>query len=286
MSSEESRTPLGRPRLRTQEEIRAACIRGGVDLLTTGGLQIDMRGLTIEAAAKVVGIPRASSYRAWKSDAPDSRASQGTFQSAVAVQVLSNVVAEDGEVFEAVLELLASIAGAEEPLDIAEMIAQMSEAERTNAFARCVAAGTIANLDSLRDNTLFHVHAGLVAALNSQESPAPAVSAAMADGDALAATRWVDLYRFMFAIFGMRMKAHYQFEHLALAGAALAFGLGQKQHYDFSNTLRRPVADPVTGERIFDDTPWNLFGAGSMGLIAEFCEADPTSGQPTDPRQA
>ena len=279
-----SKKPRGRPHLRSPEEVRAASIAGGIKVLTASGLEIGMRGVTIEAAAKAAGIPRASIYRVWKRESPESPGPQQEFQVAVAVEILSNFVIEQAGVFDAVLDVMSEVTGRSEPLEIAAAIGEMTDAQRRNAFARTLAAGTLANIASLHNNSLFHTQAGLLASINSQGEPPRPMVEAMLNGEALGEVRWVELYEFIFATFGMRMKAHYRYEHLALAGVALSTGLGQRQFSAHLNKIDRPVADPSTGELVPDGTEWNLFGVSSMGLISEFCEADDCSPFPTDPR--
>ena len=247
------------------------------------GLEIGMRGVTLEAAAKASKMPRASVYRAWKRDSPGSPGPQQEFQTAVAVQILSGHVMEQAGIYDPVLEMLGELTAKKEPLEIAAGIAAMTEPQRMNAFARTLAVGTIANIASLRGNTLFHTQAGLLASLNTQHEPAESMMDAMVAGEAGSEVRWVELYQFVFAIFGMRMKPHYKYEHLALAGVALSTGLGSRQFSEHLEGITRPVVDPDTGHKVIDDTVWNLFGAASMGLVSEFCEADPESTHPTNP---
>jgi len=152
-------------------------------------------------------------------------------------------------------------------------------------FARVVAAGTTANRADLADNQLWHAQISLTASLHSRLDKSDQEHEALIDAERVAANKWVQFYQLMLGAFGIRIEPHYDWPDLALAAASLTEGITLRQQSPEHDVVQRPIRTLDGGKAIDPDTHWTLFGVAAMGLITEFCEADPDVAYGIDPHR-
>lgn len=222
-----------------------------------GGLALSLEQLNLERVIQRAGVPRTTVYRIWEN------------KDAFLVDLLCDLAGSSWH---------RTVAFSPATLDVvmrtylANMNRLYDNASRYQVVRELVRVGAERNFMEVCTSPEWQTYVALTATAMSlpDEDARGRVVAALKDAERIFVSRMVRFYALMMEVLGLRLRAPFSLEQLAVTGAAVVEGLG----------LRLVINPTVVQGRVewpsLDDkeVPWSLAAIGFLGILEEFVELD------------
>lgn len=256
-----------RKRRFTREQARDALVQAGLELLAEEGPTTGLGAISLAAAISRSGVPTPSAYRLYASD--DS-GPQSHYERDLISAMLESVDAGESAVEATLVELLGPAVDLSDSADAATLAHQLRQLLR-DAGDRLVPAALSAPNTAVQMSVMAAAQAG-----HLDDEVVDALRRSEFDSGQLLQVR----YRELGAVFGMRLRTGWTWDHLgatlatALRGASLCNGLVPGGDSD----IERPTGADGQIEG------WSLLAVQLEGIVMAAFERDPRVVNGVDPQ--
>ena len=234
------------------DQAREAVLAAGRALLRERGLQPGFGNVTFNDAISRSGVPRGSAYRLWSLS--DSRKPQDAFWDDLLVTTIASGSTNETETTHAVVDDYLSAQH--------DLVNNGTPADKAHILRETIRLGAEANIKSLAQSPEWYLQMASLASRSLVPHPNPAIEEAHQEGNKVTTTRFIDLYRELGDLFGLRLRSNYTWEQFSTMAASAACGVSVHwMHNPWVVNIQRATGPDGQMKK------WSGFGVLLEGLV-------------------